>query len=415
MCYTLITGGAGYIGSHTNALLNALGVQTIVLDNLSLGHKEALEFKEICPSSQAQDWQTNLESRVNLESSESLESRFKKSESNFLDSQSSHISLEDFLSITGGGGAKPSLEPQSNANTRDSKPQTHISQNTFNTTIFIQGDLTDTALLRQIFDTYHIDCVLHFAAFAYVGESVLEPQKYYLNNVAHTLNLLSVMREFDCKNIIFSSTCATYGNPHQIPITESHPQSPINPYGRSKLMVEQILQDFSKAYNLSYVILRYFNAAGASNFFNIGESHNPETHLIPLILQTALKQRNTPLEIFGLDYPTKDGSCVRDYIHIDDLALAHILSWRYLRNGGKSDVFNLGNNEGFSVLEVLHKAQEITNTEIPYIHSKRREGDPAILVGDCHKAKAILGWNPHFCDLETILQTAYRWHKNPRY
>lgn len=304
-----------------------------------------------------------------------------------------------------GGGASLSLESKQSHDTRLASPAT----------IFIQGDLNDTILLRQIFDTYHIECVLHFAAFAYVGESVLEPQKYYLNNVAHTLNLLSVMREFDCKNIIFSSTCATYGNPTQIPITESHPQNPINPYGRSKLMVEQILQDFSKAYNLSYVILRYFNAAGASNFFNIGESHNPETHLIPLILQTALKQRNTPLEIFGLDYPTKDGSCVRDYIHIDDLALAHILSWRYLRNGGKSDVFNLGNNEGFSVLEVLHKAQEITNTEIPSIKSKRREGDPAILVGDCRKAKAILGWNPHFCDLETILQTAYRWHKNPRY
>ncbi|WP_394954581.1 UDP-glucose 4-epimerase GalE [uncultured Helicobacter sp.] len=318
-----------------------------------------------------------------------------------------------------GGGVARSIESSTQSATIIAQSQhQNLTSHAITTPIkpiFIQGDLNDTILLRQIFDTYHIECVLHFAAFAYVGESVLEPQKYYLNNVAHTLNLLSVMREFDCKNIIFSSTCATYGNPHQIPITESHPQSPINPYGRSKLMVEQILQDFSKAYNLSYVILRYFNAAGASNFFNIGESHNPETHLIPLILQTALKQRNTPLEIFGLDYPTKDGSCVRDYIHIDDLALAHILSWRYLRNGGKSDVFNLGNNEGFSVLEVLHKAQEITNTEIPYIHSKRREGDPAILVGDCRKAKAILGWNPHFCDLETILQTAYRWHKNPRY
>lgn len=312
-----------------------------------------------------------------------------------------------------GGGAKSSLEQNSKPKTKDSNP-THTHQST-TTPIFVQGDLADTALLRQIFSTYEIDCVLHFAAFAYVGESVQNPQKYYLNNVAHTLNLLSVMREFACKKIIFSSTCATYGNPHQIPITESHPQNPINPYGRSKLMVEQILQDFSKAYNLSYVILRYFNAAGASNFFDIGESHNPETHLIPLILQTALGKRNMPLEVFGLDYPTKDGSCVRDYIHIDDLALAHILAWRYLRDGGSSDVFNLGNNEGFSVLEVLHKAQEIANTEIPYIQSKRRDGDPAILVGDSHKAKDILGWNPHFCDLEAILQTAMAWHKNPRF
>lgn len=317
-----------------------------------------------------------------------------------------------------GGGASLSLESNQSPESHPTPPAT----------IFIHGDLCDTQLLRQIFATYSIECVLHFAAFAYVGESVQDPQKYYLNNVANTLNLLSVMREFGCRSLIFSSTCATYGNPLQIPITESHPQNPINPYGRSKLMVEQILQDFAKAYNLSYVILRYFNAAGASNFFDIGESHNPETHLIPLILRAALHtaplahksnpknpQQAPKLEVFGLDYPTKDGSCVRDYIHIDDLAMAHILAWRYLRAGGTSEVFNLGNNEGFSVLEVLHKAEEITRTEISYTRAPRRAGDPAILVGDSQKARKILGWNPRFFTLEAILRSAYRWHSNQRY
>lgn len=339
----LVTGGAGYIGSHTNAMLRKMGKSTLVLDNLSYGHKQSLE---LIPYIQTD---------------------------------------------------KDSAQSQS-----------------YGDTFLIQADLNDTFALKKIFNHYDIDSVLHFAAFTYVGESVSDPAKYYRNNVANTLNLLETMKEFDCKKIVFSSTCATYGNPLELPLKESHPQNPINPYGRSKLMIEQILHDFSNAYGLSYVILRYFNAAGASIAFNIGESHSPETHLIPLVIQKALGQRKT-LSVFGQDYDTKDGSCIRDYIHVDDLATAHILALEYLNSHQKSEVFNLGNGEGFSVLEVIKKMSEISNKEIPYIVEERRAGDPAILIGDSTKAKEILGYNPSFSSLETILKSAYQWHTNQRY
>ncbi|WP_238701906.1 UDP-glucose 4-epimerase GalE [Helicobacter bilis] len=281
-------------------------------------------------------------------------------------------------------------------------------------TTFIHADLSDKATLDSIFSTYQIQAVMHFAAFAYVGESVKDPSKYYYNNVANSLNLLESMRKANVKNIIFSSTCATYGNPLHLPITESHPQNPINPYGYSKLVVENMLKDFSHAYGLEYVILRYFNAAGASMLFDIGESHSPETHLIPLLLQTALGQREV-LSIYGDDYPTKDGSCIRDYIHIDDLANAHILALKYLLNGGKSEAFNLGNGLGFSIFELLECASRLCGKQIPYTIESRREGDPAALIGDSTKAKQILGWKAHFADIETILSSALNWHSNPRY
>ena len=365
----LITGGAGYIGSHANALLNALGFDTIVLDSLVYGHREALHYAPLPNAS------TSL-----------LESL-----------TASNISTMTNISL--GGGHKSLGQSLETAHTR---------------TTFIHADLHDTSTLDSIFSTYQIQAVMHFAAFAYVGESVKDPSKYYCNNVANSLNLLESMRKANVKNIIFSSTCATYGNPLHLPITESHPQNPINPYGYSKLVVENMLKDFSHAYGINYCILRYFNAAGASMLFNIGESHSPETHLIPLLLQTALGQREF-LSIYGDDYPTKDGSCVRDYIHIDDLANAHILALKYLLNGGKSEAFNLGNGEGFSIFELVECASNLCNKKIPYIIESRREGDPATLIGDSSKAQQILGWKAHFADIETILSSALNWHSNPRY
>lgn len=287
-------------------------------------------------------------------------------------------------------------------------------QNTHKNTTFIHADLCDKTALDSIFTSHNIIAVIHFAAFAYVGESVSEPSKYYRNNIANTLNLLESMRAHNVRHIIFSSTCATYGNPLSLPITESHPQNPINPYGYTKLVVENMLQDFARAYSLNYVILRYFNAAGASMLFDLGESHEPETHLIPLLLQTALGQRAC-LSVFGDDYESRDGSCVRDYIHIDDLASAHILALKHLLNGGGSEVFNLSNGEGFSVFELIKCAEKLCGKKIPYRVEKRRAGDPATLIGDSTKAREILGWKPHFYDIETILKSALRWHTNPRY
>lgn len=274
---------------------------------------------------------------------------------------------------------------------------------------FIKGDLGDTTRLREIFTQYKIDAVMHFAAFAYVGESVTDPKKYYLNNVVNTLNLLNVMLEFDIKKFIFSSTCATYGNPVEIPITETHPQNPINPYGQSKLMVEKILEDYSNAYSLSYVALRYFNAAGADVETEIGEDHDPETHLIPLVLDVALGKREN-ISVFGSDYETKDGTAIRDYIHVTDLADAHILALEYLNKGNSSTVFNLGNGLGYSVQEVIDVAKEVTKKEITTVYSDRREGDPAILIGSAEKAKEVLGWDPQFPDLKSIIETAWKWH-----
>lgn len=275
---------------------------------------------------------------------------------------------------------------------------------------FIAGQMADTKLLDQIFKEHSIAAVMHFAAFCYVGESVEDPGKYYQNNVAATITLLEEMLKKNIKNFIFSSSCAVYGEPVEIPITEQHPYNPINPYGRSKLMVEQILQDFRAAYGLEYVALRYFNAAGADPEGEIGEEHNPETHLIPLVLKTALGQRET-INIFGDDYATKDGTCIRDYIHIDDLAQAHLLALNRLLNGLPGGQYNLGNGDGYSVKEVIEVARNITSKQIPAKIVERRPGDPAVLIGSSEKAFKELGWKPQFADLNAIVETAWQWHK----
>ncbi len=317
----LITGGAGYIGSHVNKELNKRGYDTVILDNLIYGHKVLVKWGE-----------------------------------------------------------------------------------------FVLGDLKNIDQIRLIFEKYNIKAVMHFAAFAYVGESVENPQKYYLNNVKNTLNLLQVMLEYDVEYFIFSSTCATYGIPQEIPIPEHHPQNPINPYGKSKLMIEKVLEDYSKAYGLKYVSLRYFNAAGADPDCEIGEWHEPETHLIPIVLDVAIG-KNEAVKIFGTDYPTPDGTCIRDFIHVTDLADAHILAREYLFKGGKSQVFNLGNGNGFSVKEVIQTAKEVTKRKIKFVNWERRPGDPPVLVGSSEKAKAILGWKPKYWELSIIIETAWEWHK----
>lgn len=318
----LVTGGAGYIGSHINKELNKQGYETVVIDNLSYGHEDFVKWGAL--------------ERV---------------------------------------------------------------------------DLSNSREIRKVFQNYPIDAVMHFAAFTYVGESVEDPQKYYLNNLRNTLNLLKVMMEFEVEKIVFSSTCATYGDPLEIPITEDHPQNPISPYGRGKFMVEQVLRDYSQAYGLKYVSLRYFNAAGADPDGELGESHQPETHLIPLILDAALGRRED-IKIFGTDYPTPDGTCIRDYIHVTDLADAHIKALEYLENSGKSEVFNLGNGNGFSVREVIEEARKVTGRKITAVETDRRPGDPPILVGSSKKAREILKWEPKFDDLSQIISTAWEWHKN---
>jgi UDP-glucose 4-epimerase len=317
----LVTGGAGYIGSHANKELNLAEYETVVLDNMSYGHEDFLKWGE-----------------------------------------------------------------------------------------YENVDLGDLKLLRNVFSKYEIDAVMHFAAFTYVGESVEDPQKYYLNNLRNTLNLLQVMNEFEVKKLIFSSTCATYGNPQKIPITESHPQNPINPYGKGKFMVEKILEDYSTAYGLRYVSLRYFNAAGADPEGDVGERHNPETHLIPLILDAASGKRED-IKIFGTDYPTADGTCIRDYIHVTDLAAAHIKSLKYLESGKMSEIFNLGNGNGFSVKEVIEEARKVTGRTIKATETERRPGDPPILVGSSEKAHKILKWQPKYGDLTQIIKTAWEWYK----
>jgi UDP-glucose 4-epimerase len=272
-----------------------------------------------------------------------------------------------------------------------------------------QGDLSDIDSLRILFKKYPIKAVMHFAAYAYVGESVLNPQKYYINNVKNTLNLLQVMLEKGVKYFIFSSSCATYGNPSGIPILEEHVQKPISPYGQSKLMVERILHDYSTAFDFRFVTLRYFNAAGADPDGELGEWHEPETHLIPLTLDVASGMRNH-ISILGTDYETKDGTCIRDYIHVTDLAVAHVQALEYLLDGGINDCFNLGNGSGFSVKDVIEQARIITGRPIIALEKPRRVGDPPVLVGSSEKAKRILNWNPIYNELPTILQTAWRWH-----
>lgn len=320
----LVTGGAGYIGSHSVLTLQNAGYEVIVLDNLVYGHQDLVE-------------------------------------------------------------------------------------NVLKTKLIV-GDTCDRALLRQIFADYNIDAVMHFAAYAYVGESVTKPAKYYQNNVVGTFTLLEAMVEAGVHNFVFSSTCATYGVPDSVPIKEEQPQNPINPYGATKLMVERILQDFSVAYDFRSVCLRYFNAAGADPGGKLGEDHNPETHLIPLVLQTALGHRPS-ISIFGTDYDTPDGSCVRDYIHVLDIAQAHILALEYLLKDGKTDVFNLGNGNGFSVKQVIETARKITGREIPAELSDRRPGDPPALVGSGAKAQKILGWQPQYSNLEDIITHAWQWHQ----
>jgi UDP-glucose-4-epimerase GalE len=273
-----------------------------------------------------------------------------------------------------------------------------------------KGDIGDRKQLEMVMQKYSPSAVMHFAAYAYVGESVENPAKYYRNNAAGSLSLLESMKSCSIDKIIFSSTCATYGMPDQIPIAENHPQNPINPYGRTKLMIEWILQDFAAAYDLKFVSLRYFNAAGADPDAEIGEDHDPETHLIPLVLDAALGRRNR-LEIYGTDYDTPDGTCIRDYIHVSDLADAHVLALEYLNDDRESNVFNLGNGNGFSVREVVAAAMKITGCNIPWLEADRRPGDPAVLIGSSDKIRNIMGWEPKHNSLDTIIATAWQWHK----
>lgn len=277
---------------------------------------------------------------------------------------------------------------------------------------FVHADLLDLFSLKNLFQSYKVDAVVHFAAFAYVGESVQNPAKYYQNNLIGTINLLNTMLEFGVKNIVFSSTCATYGEPVYTPIDEKHPQSPINPYGHSKLMIEQVFKDYELAYNLKHISLRYFNAAGANKDGFIGESHNPETHLIPLVLQ-AIKGEREYISVFGSDYDTKDGTCVRDYIHVDDLALAHRLA---LENLDKfSGCINLGTGIGTSVKEVIEAAELVSGKKCPVVYAPRRAGDPAKLFADNKKAKEILGWQAAYSDIKDIIQSAWDWEINRKY
>ena len=320
----LVTGGAGYIGSHAVKALIGAGYEVIVLDNLVYGHREL---------------------------------------------------VEEVLKVE-----------------------------------LIVGDINDRPLLDKLFASRNIAAVMHFSAYAYVGESVTDPAKYYRNNVVGTLTLLEAMIAASIKQFVFSSTCATYGVPHTVPITEDHSQNPINPYGATKLMVERILQDFDVAYGLKSVYFRYFNAAGADPTGLLGEDHNPETHLLPLVLMAALGKRDS-VAIFGTDYPTPDGTCIRDYIHVTDLADAHILGLEYLLNGGNTSVFNLGNGQGFSVKEAIDTARVVTGREIKVVMSDRRPGDPPILVGSSDKARNILGWEPKYPALKEILTHAWKWHQ----
>lgn len=279
---------------------------------------------------------------------------------------------------------------------------------------FEQGDLKNIEDIERIFQQHKIEAVFHFAAYAYVGESVSEPEKYYYNNVVNTLNLLKVMKKYGCNKIIFSSTCATYGEPERIPITEDMPQQPINPYGATKLIIERIFKDYHAAYGLQFVVLRYFNAAGADPESEIGESHNPETHLIPLVLDAASGKRED-IKVFGTDYDTPDGSCVRDYIHVYDLATAHLLALHHLEQRKASDFFNLGNAIGTSVFEVIDAVKKVTGREFKVTLTDRRDGDAAKLVGSSVKAQSVLGWKPVYEDIELIVEHAWKWHEKAGY
>ncbi|VEN73025.1 UDP-glucose 4-epimerase [Candidatus Desulfarcum epimagneticum] len=317
----LITGGAGYIGSHTNLELASAGYETVVLDNLVHGHRRLVRAGE-----------------------------------------------------------------------------------------FVPGDVGDAAALDRIFEQYDIAAALHFAAFAYAGESVKNPGKYYRNNVGNAIVLLDAMKKWGVDKFIFSSTCAVYGISRDPLISESHPRRPANPYGNTKLAVERMLEDYGAAHGIRHVIFRYFNAAGADPRGRLGELHDPETHLIPLALEAAADP-DRRVRVFGTDYPTPDGSCVRDYIHVSDLARAHRLGMEYLMNGGKSEVFNLGAGRGFSVKEVLDHARRVTQRKIRTVDRPRRKGDPHHLAGSWKKARKTLGWRPELSDMETMITHAWNWRQ----
>lgn len=321
----LVTGGAGYIGSHTVRELKRSGYYPVTLDNLSQGHSEAV--------------------------------------------------LEGELA---------------------------------------SGDLSDEAFLNSTFQQYSIDAVMHFASRCLVGESMENPRLYYEENVGNALTLLRTMLAYGVKRFILSSTCATYGIPQHVPIDETHPLDPITPYGESKLFIERILKHYQRAYGLQFVSLRYFNAAGASLDGQIGESHDPETHLIPRILQVAVEDSGA-FQVFGDDYPTPDGTCIRDYIHVLDLASAHIAAYGWLSQGRGSAVFNLGTSRGHSVREVIAAAEEATQREIAVEVSPRRSGDPPTLVADAGKANRLLEWQPDHSDLKTVVSTAWKWEQQRRY
>ncbi len=321
----LVTGGAGYIGSHTVKLLEESGFEVTVFDNLINGHREAV-----------------------------LNSKF------------------------------------------------------------VKGDILDIEILDRLFSEVQFDAVIHFAAFIEVAESVRHPLKFFKNNVSGTLNLLSQCLKHRVKRFVFSSTAAVYGVPESVPIVEEHTLCPINPYGKTKLTVERVLEDMSNTGEIFCIALRYFNAAGANPCGEIGESHNPETHLIPLILKTAKGEREN-IKIFGSDYPTPDGTCVRDYIHVDDLAKAHVLALDYLLDGGKSDVFNCGYGAGYSVKQVIEMAKRVTKRFIPVEISDRREGDPPVLIADNRKIRSVLNWQPEYNDLEYIIKTAWNWELNRKF
>lgn len=288
--------------------------------------------------------------------------------------------------------------------------------NAFDSAILFKGDLRSPDDLDNCFNSYQFDLVMHFAALAYVGESVLDPELYYQNNVVGAINLLSCMRKFMVDKLVFSSSCATYGEPMYVPINESHSQNPINPYGRSKLMIEQALIDYANAYQMQSIGLRYFNAAGCDSQGRAGEYHNPETHLIPLVLAEALRvkkggnPKNSQLKVFGGDFQTKDGSCIRDYVHVSDLCRAHLCAAeRLLTNEAQgAEFYNLANGEGFSVFEVIKTCQDVTKQAIEYEIAPRRAGDPAVLVGSAKNAFAVLDWQPEFHNLHAVIETA--WH-----
>ncbi len=276
--------------------------------------------------------------------------------------------------------------------------------------VFVEGDLGDSALLDRLFTAHDISAVMHFAAFSLVGESVQEPLAYYRNNVARTVELLDAMRRHDITRFIFSSTAAVYGEPVTTPIKEDHPQQPTNPYGAGKLAVERMLADCAAAYGLRYIALRYFNAAGADAEGGLGERHEPESHLIPLVLQTATGERDA-IQIYGEDYPTPDGTCLRDYVHVSDLAQAHLLALESLLGEGANAIYNLGNSKGYSVREVIDIARRITGKPISTRSAARRPGDPAVLVADSSKIRKALGWQPRYEQLEAIIASAWDWHQ----